>query len=307
MKHYLAVDVGGTKIMAGLVDETGRVLAEKKYPMVRTDRETAVETVLAAAEDFASSLTGLPAPCALGLGTVGHIDPEAGIWLQSYNIPIDRPVEMVRLLTERTGLPAAMDNDVRCAARGEYRFGKGRGFRVMLYLNVGTGIGSSVIHKGMLLTGADNYAGEVGYFVMNHRGEPKRLEPLASGGGLIAAAKALLPDYPDSCLHQGELHSQSIFEAARAGDALGVRLAGEAVDALGTAFANLASAYNPDAIILGGGVVKDSWFLNRAEEKMRALCLPETLLGLKEFAPSTLDPARVGMLGAAALAMEVLG
>lgn len=307
MKHYLALDVGGTKIMAGLVAEDGTVLASQRYPMVRSDRESAVKTVLDAAEDFAGSLQGMPRPDALGLGTVGHIDPAAGIWLQSYNIPIDKPVEMVRLLTERTGLPAAMDNDVRCAARGEQRFGKGKGFSVMLYLNVGTGIGSALIHRGMLLTGADNYAGEVGYMVMNHQGHPQRLEPLASGGGLIEAARAMLPDFPESMLHRGDIHSQSIFEAARAGDGLAVLLADRAVDALGTALANLASAYNPDAIVLGGGVVKDAWFTQRVRARMEALCLKETLIGLKEFAPSSLDPERVGMLGAAALAMEVWG
>lgn len=307
MKHYLALDVGGTKIMAGLVDENGQVLASQKYPMVRTDRDSAVNTVLDAAENFQRQIAGLPQPDALGLGTVGHIDPEAGMWLQSYNIPINQPVEMVRLLTERTGLPAAIDNDVRCAARGEYRFGRGQGYRVMLYVNVGTGIGSALIHKGMLLTGADNYAGEVGYFVMNHAGDPERLEPMASGGGLIEAVRKALPEYPDSCLNHGEVHSQTIFEAARDGDPLGVLLMDRAVSALGTAMANMASAYNPDAIILGGGVVKDEEFLARVQGRMRSLCLPETLLGLKEFAVSSLNPERVGMLGAAALAMEVLG
>ena len=96
-------------------------------------------------------------------------------------------------------------------------------------------------------------------------------------------------------------------EAARAGDGLAVLLTDRAVDALGTALANLASAYNPDAIVLGGGVVKDAWFTQRVRARMEALCLKETLIGLKEFAPSSLDPERVGMLGAAALAMEVWG
>ena len=84
---------------------------------------------------------------ALGLGTVGHIDPERGLWLQSYNIPISRPVELGRLLEARYGLPSAIDNDVRCAARGEWAFGGGQS-HTMLYLNVGTGIGSALISQG---------------------------------------------------------------------------------------------------------------------------------------------------------------
>ncbi len=306
MKYYLAVDVGGTKILAGLVDEKGQVLAWRRYPMRRGSQEEALAAIFSACDDFVSSLPGQPRPAALGLGTVGHIDPERGLWLQSYNIPIHRPVEIARLLTERYGLPAAVDNDVRCAARGEWAFGGGQS-RVMLYLNVGTGIGSALICQGKLLLGADHYAGEVGYMVMNWEGEPQRLEPMASGGGLIASAQAMLPQFPESPLNRGELHAAAVFEAARSGDALGGFLARRAVDALGTALANLASAYNPDTIRLGGSVVKDPWFLKQVERRMRTLCLPETLGGLRCFARSALDPAQVGMLGAGALAMEVYG
>ncbi len=304
MKNYLAVDVGGTKILTGLVDTQGRVLAWQRYPMKRGDQEEALGAVFAACDDFMSNLSAGQRPVALGMGTVGHIDPERGMWLQSYNIPIGRPVEMVRLLEQRYGLPAAIDNDVRCAARGEWAFGGGSS-RVMLYLNVGTGIGAALVCQGKLMRGADNYAGEVGYMVMNWEGEPQRLEPLASGGGLIASARAMLPQFPESPLNQGELHAAAVFQAARAGDGLADMLTRRAVSALGTALANLACAYNPDTIRLGGSVVKDSWFMDQVERRMRRLCLPETLLGLQSFSVSALDPAKVGMLGAGALAMEV--
>lgn len=306
MKSYIAVDVGGTKILTGLVETDGCVRAWRRYPMKRGSQEEALEAVFSACDDFVSSLSGQPQPAALGLGTVGHIDPERGLWLQSYNIPISRPVELGRLLEARYGLPSAIDNDVRCAARGEWAFGGGQS-HTMLYLNVGTGIGSALISQGKLMRGADNYAGEVGYMVMGWEGEPQRLEPLASGGGLIASARAMLPQFPESLLNQGELHAEAIFAAAREGDALADFLSRRAVGALGAALANLACAHNPDTIRLGGSVAKDPWFLDCVEQRMRALCLPETLRGLKSFSVSSLDPAQVGMLGAGALAMEVFG
>lgn len=305
MTYSVAIDVGGTKILIGLVGEDGSVLLSRRYAMRRSTQEEAIDTIFEATDDFFTNLSDLPAPCAIGIGAVGHIDAGRGIWLQSYNIPISQPVSIADMFHRRYGLPAYIDNDVHCAALGEATFGQGRDSRCMVYMNVGTGIGAAVVYKGELIRGADNYAGEVGYMAMDTRDMPLRLEPLASGGGLIAAAREMLPQFPHSALRDCELHSQSIFAAARQGDELAKFLAERAVGALGAALANLAAVFNPDTIVLGGGVVKEEWFCRQVEGRLHQVAIEETLKALKFFGVSALDPSRVGMLGAGALTKEI--
>ena len=210
MRTSIGIDIGGTKILIGIVTESGEILRAKRYPMQRQTQQEAETAVFTAAGDFMSALTQeeRAALCGIGVGAAGHISYDTGTWLQCYNIPISVPIPVSKRLSALYGLPVKMDNDVHCATLGEYRFGRGKNTRCMVYINVGTGIAAGCVHEGMLIRGADNYAGEVGYLDLNcdHPYPYGRLEPVASGGGLIEQALSLLDTYPDSALHLYLIH-----------------------------------------------------------------------------------------------------
>lgn len=304
----LGIDVGGTKILIGLVDDTGAVLYSRKYKMDRTTQRTALTSIFSALEDFWDTAAAFPTPTAIGMGTVGHIDPEKGIWLQSYNIPISEPVPVAEILHTWYSLPVRLDNDVHSAAMGESSFGAGKDAGCMLYLNVGTGLSAGIVANGRLLRGADNYAGEIGYMDLNAEGELRRLEPMASGGGLISEALRLLDEYPGSSLRQlklqDKLHSAGIFAAAEEGDPLAYLLYQRAVRYLGCGICNLMAVVNPDVIALGGGVISGGNFLADVKAYVEENCVGETLRSLRYFGPSLLDPDKIGLIGAAAIAMN---
>lgn len=304
----VGIDIGGTKILIGVVSGTGEVLYSRRYPMRRESQSQAEDAIFSAAADFAADLRAhpeAPVPAALGIGTVGHIDPSAGIWLQCYNIPVSQPIPMAERMSGIFGIPAWLDNDVHCAALGEGLYGHGREARCMLYLNVGTGLSAGILQGGMLLRGADNYAGEIGYMNMNCDGEAGKLEPAASGGGLTASAQELLPEYPGSLLaeaqREGRLHAAAIAEAAAQGDPLAERLWERAVRYLGAAVCNLMAVVNPDAVVFGGGASRSPGLLEQVNAYVQEHCVGETLKSLRYMGLSALDPSETGLIGSSAL------
>lgn len=307
MSNVLGIDVGGTKILVGLIDENAKVIISQKYPMKRQTQQQSIDTVFSAIEDFFTLIKsqGYAMPVSIGMGTVGHIDHKNGVWLQSYNIPISEPIPVKEILESKYNIPTKLDNDVHCATLGEYHFGKGRNSTCMIYINVGTGISAGIVHEGMLIRGADNYAGEIGFMRMNCESDNGVLEPVASGGGLIFQAENGLDTDNNSALEllkrENELHSTSIFRAAQQGDKLAISLTNRAVLFLGSAICNLMAIFNPDTIVLGGGVVSHSFFTNQVVDFVEKNSVGETKKALKYFDISELNPEFIGLIGASSL------
>lgn len=310
----LGVDVGATKILVGYVGRQGQVHSARRYPMDRVTQESTLASLRSAiAESLPGDWQG-PAPVAIGLGLVGQTDPASGIWVRSINLPIRSSVPLGAELHERYGLPVALDNDVHAATLAELRLGTGRGSNDFVYVNVGTGLAAGLVCGGQLVRGAANCAGELGHMVVEHDSElcpcGRRgcLEPIASGGGLIAQVCARLGDYSTSCLRgpalAGTLTSSTIFSAADAGDPLASAVAARAVHALAIALGNLVNLLNPEAIALGGGVCADGWILPRLRAQIAAGALPGARDALRVIQLSPLSVDHVGMLGAAMLAWE---
>jgi len=312
----VGVDVGATKVLAGYVDEAGRVLRQARAPMDRSSQAAALRSIEGALEALLSEPWEGPLPLAVGFGVVGQTDPATATWVRAMNIPISTPVDMTARFTARYGLAAAVDNDVHAATLAELRWGAGRGTREFIYLNVGTGIAAGLVCNGQLVRGAANYAGELGHMAVAGEeivcpcGRKGCLEPVASGGGMIQRAYDLLPAYPGSALGalpEGErLDAHAIFTYADAGDPLAQRIASEAVEALGKALVNLINLLNPEVIVVGGGVFADGWLLPR----LRAVVERDALAGargaLKGIYLSALQADLVGLLGAATLAWDRL-
>jgi glucokinase len=315
-ERVVGVDVGGTKILVGLVDHEGSVSRSERYPMDRSTPESSLHSIEVALDAFLSGELGV-APLAVGFGVVGQTDPATATWVRATNIPVPVSVDMRERFTARHGLPAAIDNDVHAATLAELAWGAGRGAQDFIYLNVGTGIAAGIVTNGQLVRGAANFAGEFGHTavagddVACSCGRRGCVEPAASGGGLSERARLLLPDYPNSMLVEargaGVLNSHTIFVAADAGDPLACRLATDAVDALGKALVNLINVLNPEVIVVGGGVFGDGWLLPRLRARVEREALPAVRRSLRAFDPSTLQPDMVGLLGAAILAWERIG
>lgn len=308
----IGVDVGGTKILVGAMTQTGTVLGSRRSPVIGDTQETTLESIKTAIHDFLQDWDGSQ-PLAIGVGLVGQIDPQTGTWFEAMNLPITDPVPLGKLISEQHGIPVALDNDVHAATLAEMRWGMGKESRNFMYLNAGTGIASGLVFNGQLLRGTENYAGEFGHMVVQPNGPlcpcGRRgcVEPIASGGGMLARVQELLSDFPDSTLHTQTdyLTAHSIFIAAEAGDPLAVKISNDAVQALSDALSNLVNLLNPEWIIYGGGTLSDGWLIERVRIQVESQPLPMTRKSLKGILPSRLNPSQVGLLGAACLAWDV--
>jgi glucokinase len=308
----MGVDVGGTKIATGLVDENGEVLHTYVFPTDRNNQETVLASIHNA---IGQAIRQYPAgifPQAMGIGLVGWIDPLSGTWLQSMNLHVDTPLPLAGQLSSHYGLPVMIDNDVHAATLAELRWGIGRQCADFVYLNAGTGIAAGLVCNGKLVRGAVNYAGEMGHIFVDPAGDPcvcgqvGCLEPLASGGGILERVRRLLPQHPGSALNDleqtGQLSVTAVFTAAKRHDPLAALVTDQAVRALGAALTDVVNLLNPEYVILGGGIFSAGPFAERLQQYVSQHALTVAYRSLKGILPSQLQVDRVGLLGAASLA-----
>jgi glucokinase len=316
-RAVVGVDVGGTKILVGSVGQDGTIYGSQRYPMDRTTQESALSSIDLAVEDFYRAVGAGPALVAMGVGVVGQADPATGTWVQAMNVPIHSSVQLAAQLEARYGLPVRIDNDVHAATMAELRLGAGRESRDFILFSVGTGLACGIVCNGQLVRGAANYAGEVGHMMVEMNGDlceqcGRRgcLEPIGSGGGILAHVRAGLADHPASLLQEpvasGQCTAGTVFRAADAGDALASEIAGRATRAWGVALVNLVNLLNPEMIVLGGSVFRDGWGIAALRDSIAAHALPAARKSLRAIVPSRLGVNRVGLLGAAILGWEHL-
>lgn len=308
----IGVDVGASKILVGAVTQTGQVLASHRSRVDGESQNATLQSIKTAVNEFIEGWNGAR-PLAIGVGLVGQTDPQAGTWFEAMNLPITTPVPLGKQLSDQHGIPVALDNDVHAATLAEMRWGIGKESANFIYLNVGTGIASGLVFNGQLIRGTENYAGEFGHMVVQPDGplcpcgRHGCVEPIASGGGMLARVQKSLAAFPDSTLHVATepLTAHSIFTAADTGDPLAIEIAGNAVQALSDALTNLVNLLNPEWIVYGGGTLSDGWLIERVRINVETQPLLMTRKSLKGLLPSRLDPGQVGLLGAACLAWDI--
>lgn len=307
----LGVDVGATKILVGAVDQAGQVLAWRLSKVNRETQETTLLSIDSAIGNFLGEWHSAR-PLAMGVGLVGQTDPRAGTWFEAMNLPITDPVPLAKQLSHRYRIPVALDNDVHAATLAEMRWGIGKESAHFIYLNVGTGIASGLVFNGQLIRGAENFGGEFGHMVVQLDGpicpcgRGGCIEPIASGGGMLRRVQEMRAEFPDSVLHAPTrpFTAHSIFMAADGGDPLAVRISSDAVQALSEALTNLVNLLNPEWIVYGGGTLSDGWLIEHVRRNVETQPLLMTRKTLRGILPSRLDPAQVGLLGAACLAWD---
>jgi glucokinase len=262
-KRVIALDLGGTKLLSGLVDEEGVV--ERR--VVGTTEVGSEDALLGQLDSAIDELVG-EGVAAIGVGIPSLIDQRSGEAVGSVNIPL-AGVALRDRLRDRFGLPVAIENDANAAALAEHRLGAGRGTRHMVLLTLGTGIGGGLVLDGELYRGSTGAAAELGHITIDLDGPPCQgtcpgrghLEALASGTAADGLARARAKESPDGDL--GRAAAQGRLVDARLAVALAAEGPGDARDViehvgvhLGVGLASLVNVFNPEAIVLGGGFAR---------------------------------------------------
>lgn len=312
----LGLDIGGTKLAAGVVGSDGRVWSWLTMPTGAKDGPAAViERQLELGHEAlaAAGVTWDEIPW-IGIGCGGPLDPVAGIIQSPPNLPGWDDVPLVRMVEEALGRPAVVENDATAAALAEYRFGAGRtrAARHLVYLTISTGIGGGLVLDGKLYRGAVGNAGELGHLTVDYRGRPcgcgRRgcLEAYASGTNIAARAREALAGGRASSLGGlAEVTARDVAHAA-ATDALAGEVWDETMQILGSAMANILDAFNPDLVVLGGGVTRAG---DQLLGPVRRLGLAQAMAPARRSGDIVLAELgdRLGVVAAATIAFERLG
>ncbi len=282
---YGAIDLGGTKVRALVAGLDG---TEHGYDLRASETGRGLDHVLQLmAESLAAAaLQAGVAPGELGgvgIASPGAIDADRGIVAGAPQLPGWRDVPLARLMSERLGVPASLENDASAAALGEHRYGAGRGTRHMLYFTVSTGIGGGIIIDGGLYTGASGAAGELGHMVIDMNAaetcpwcERGCLESLASGTAIARRGQRLVdagraPALARLSAAEGAVTSEMMSRAMQDGDEACREVFQEAGRYMGIGLSNYVNIFNPEAMVVGGGVSRSGpEFFDAAREKMYA-------------------------------------
>jgi glucokinase len=270
VRFVLGIDIGGTNLVVGSVAEDGsRLLAEASEP---THAEAGAKDVLERLVTLAERAvvaTRHEMPGAeilgVGVGAPGPLDTKRGIVLLTPNLGwVNLPLRQI--IHERLGLPAALDNDANCAVLGEWWVGAARGARHAIGITIGTGIGGGLILDGKLYHGASDVAGEIGHTTIDTEGRRCKcgnygcLEAYASGPNIAlraveeieAGAVSRLPSLVGGDL--SKITAQTVYQAARDGDDLALEVVNDTARFLGVGIGNLLNVFNPEVVVVCGGV-----------------------------------------------------
>lgn len=268
--YYIGIDLGGTNVAAGVVNEKGDFLGQASvpYPRGAQDIDHAVADAIADAARGACRKAGVAvSDCkSLGVASAGSIDPEHGVVLHAWNLGL-HGTPLAKLVTDRLGLPALLENDANAAALGEFVAGAGKGTRNMVAVTLGTGVGAGAVLDGKLFTGF-NYAGmEGGHMVIRRDGRQCTCgrkgcwEAYASATGLILSTKTAMAHHPESLLWElapteDAVSGKTPFDAAQAGDHTAQEVVEEYIKDLACGLTNLINLFQPEVLSIAGGVSK---------------------------------------------------
>ena len=262
-QYYVGIDLGGTNIKGGVVDRDGKVL---RFESIETQGGRGRDHVL----DRMGGLVGTVRDAAglareqiaaVGIGSPGPLNCKEGIIHEAPNLPGWINLPLSAEIQTRCGYPTFLENDANAAALAEAHAGAGKGCACMIMLTLGTGIGGGIVLNGHVWHGADDIAAELGHVSIKHDGIRCNcgnlgcVEAYASATGVVRRARRALAEGAESVLPHGDaLTCARVFQAAARGDALAQALVRDTITYLGTAMGNLINIFNPDMIVLFGGM-----------------------------------------------------
>lgn len=297
--HAIGVDLGGTKILAGVVDRRGKVVRRHERPTPQDSQEHVLAELEAAVAELLDESVA-----ALGFGAPSPIDQARGVVVRCVNVPLaDAPLR--QRMSERFRRPVGLDNDANAAAVGEWRAGAGRGRDDLVMLTLGTGVGGGVVSRGKPYRGRNGAGAELGHVVIVHDGRPCQgactgrghLEAYVSGSAASAAARRAFG--PSADAHR-------LVRLANEGDAEAKKLLEEVGRHLGSGIGSFVNVFGPQLVVLGGGfgVAAYEYLCEPAEEVLRREAL-EPMRSAVRLAKAELGTA-AGLIGAAFVGFEAL-
>lgn len=316
--YYIGIDIGGTNLKAGLVDESYQITATKKQPLQFDSMEQMGKTLAEMAIGLVEE-NNIPQEqvASVGMGFPGPVDDRRGVVIKTVNIPI-RFMPVAEMFHQFwSGVPVHLGNDADCAALGEFYHYEDKNIESLILVTLGTGIGTGIILNGRIHTGINGCAGEGGHTVIVHNGEPCTCgrrgcwERYASANALIRQTMAAMDQNKDSImwgLTGGDLSrvdGRTAFEGKRKGDAAAKAVVEQYLDYLGNGLSNFINIFQPEVIALGGGV---------SHERDEDLLLPlqdmvlEACFGREAGRHTRLVKAKLGndagIIGAALLGLQ---
>jgi glucokinase len=308
----VGIDVGGTKINALRVARDGEVLDRKSVPTPADDEEA----TLAAMIDVALALR-TDEVLAVGVGAAGLVDASDGMLRFAPNLAW-RELPIATRMRDALGLPCQVDNDANLAAYAEYRFGAGRGYRHLLLVAVGTGIGGGIVSDGRLFRGAHGFAAEIGHVIVEPGGARCGCgnrgcwEQVASGSTIGRLGREAAREHEHSILRRlvddpEEVTGADVTRAAHQGDEPSIHVIAEVGRRLGEGIAGLVNVLDPQIVVVGGGAIAAGELLLEPAR----VAFRDAVEGFEHRPRVPIVAAQLGndagAVGAAALALEELG
>lgn len=255
MAKYVAIDIGGTQIKYGLVDETGAVLEQHK---IDTEAHLGGPAILTKVRQIVDTYQKEYGLAGVGISSAGMIDPDKGeVFYAGPQIPNYAGTAFKKIIEAEFGLPCEVENDVNCAGLAEAQSGAAKGSSVAVCLTIGTGIGGCLLIDGKVFHGFSHSACEVGYLHLSDGA----FQDIASTTALVAEVARLTGDAVE------DWNGLRIFEEAKAGNELCINAIDRMVDYLGQGIANICYVTNPEVVVLGGGIMAQKAFLQERLEK----------------------------------------
>lgn len=315
MGKRIGIDVGGTNVKIALVDKSGKIIYSNSVPTyAKMGYEYTVNNIKQAIKDLMKE-TNTTAKDIDGIGFdfPGQVDYKTGVVKLAPNIPGWVNVPIAQMIEEEFHIPTRIDNDVRCAALGEMKFGAGQGCENFVCITVGTGIGSGLVVNGQLVRGASNAAGEIGHIKLQMKdglicgcGDTGCLEAYASGPSIVAMAQDYIKGGKSTKFREmaaaegGEITPYMVAKAAEAGDPVAKRIFAIVGEYIGIGLTSIINLLNPEKVIIGGGVAEAGDLLLdpiRKTIKERAMVVAGSVV---EIVPAQLGNS-AGVIGASML------
>ncbi len=315
MGKRIGIDVGGTNVKIALVDKSGKIIYSNSVPTyAKMGYEYTVNNIKQAIKDLMKETNTIAKDIdGIGFDFPGQVDYKTGVVKLAPNIPGWVNVPIAQMIEEEFHIPTRIDNDVRCAALGEMKFGAGQGCENFVCITVGTGIGSGLVVNGQLVRGASNAAGEIGHIKLQMKdglicgcGDTGCLEAYASGPSIVAMAQDYIKGGKSTKFREmaaaegGEITPYMVAKAAEAGDPVAKRIFAIVGEYIGIGLTSVINLLNPEKVIIGGGVAEAGDLLLdpiRKTIKERAMVVAGSAV---EIVPAQLGNS-AGVIGASML------
>ena len=318
MQYYAGLDLGGTFVKGGIVDDKGNIVAKDKIPTGKDRPYTEIARDMAALVKSLAKKAGVAESDlkAVGIGSPGTIDSKNGVIVYSNNIRWEN-VPLASEIEKELSLPVSVTNDANAAALGESFAGAAKQYPSSIFVTLGTGVGGGIVIDGKLFEGNRSAGAEIGHMVIHTDGEPCTcgrkgcFEAYASASALVRQTKNAMICHPESKMWElcrgnaDNADGRTAFDGMRKDDETAKEVVERYLNYLAEGIANIVNVFRPQAVLIGGGISAEGEALTLPLQKM----VDTKILGHGRYAPVTIRAASLGndagLVGAAMLAKEI--